>query len=188
MSASRYARPALAGVVLLVALWIMGCGGGSASDKTLSIADIGWTENSAISGLTKVLLEQELGYKEVTIKKSDLDSVYDNVAKGEMDAFQDVWLPNQRDLLGNAKDDVELLDPWYEGQTKQGIAVPSYMNTMTLEQLNESNADLILGIEPSSVVMNKVYDEVIPVYGLHQKLVEGSTEGMLAEVDTLYGN
>ena len=164
-----------------------GCGGGG-SGKTLAIADIGWTENTAIAGLTVVLLEEELGYEKVTINTSELDSVFEGVAKGDLDVFQDVWLPNQRDLLASVEDDVELLDPWYQDQTNQGIGVPSYMDTVSLDQLNESDADLILGIEPSSVVMQKVADEVIPPYGLRQDLVEASTEGMLAEVENRYEN
>jgi glycine betaine/proline transport system substrate-binding protein len=109
-------------------------------------------------------------------------------AKGELDAFQDVWLPNQRDLLGGVEDRVELLEDWYEGQTKQGIAVPSYMDTMSLDELNESDADLILGIEPSSVIMQKIFEEVIPAYDLRQQLVQGPTEGMLDEADARYHN
>ena len=180
-------KASLVGLLLVVSILATGCGAGDNS-KTLAIADIGWTENTAISGLTKVLLEEELGYEEVTIRTSDLHSVFQGVAKGNLDAFQDVWLPNQRDLLGGVGDDVELLDSWYRGQTKQGVGVPSYMNIMSLDKLNESEADLILGIEPSSVIMERVFDKVIPTYGLNQKLVEASTEGMLKEVDKRYRN
>jgi len=183
----EFMRAALLGLLLVVGTLAAGCGGGGSS-KTLNIADIGWTENSAIAELTKVLLEEELGYKRVTVRTSDLDSVFDDVANGYLDAFQDVWLPNQRDLLGSVEDDVELLDPWYQGQTNQGIAVPSYMGTTSLDQLNESEADVILGIEPSSVVMQRIIDEVIPPYDLHQKLVAASTDGMLAEIDDRYRN
>jgi glycine betaine/proline transport system substrate-binding protein len=154
----------------------------------LDIADIGWTENTAVSALTGVLLEDQLGYQQVTVHTKDLDSVYGSVATGELNAFEDVWLPNQRDKLGSVEDNVEVLSYWYEGQTKQGIAVPSYMDTTSLEQLDKSQADLILGIEPSSVVMEKVYDDVIPAYGLHQDLVAAPTDGMLTEVDKLYRN
>ena len=97
-------------MLLLLTLLAAGCSGGGGSGKTLVIADIGWTENTAIASLTEVLLEEELGYEEVTIQTSDLNSVYDGVAKGDIDAFQDVWLPNQQDLLGSVEDDVELLD------------------------------------------------------------------------------
>jgi glycine betaine/proline transport system substrate-binding protein len=135
-----------------------------------------------------VLLEDELGYEEVTVEKSDLNSVYEGVAKGDLDAFQDVWIPNQQDLLKSVEDDVEQLSFSYQGETKQGLAVPSYMDTMSLEQLNDSDADLILGIEPSSVIMQKITDDVIPAYDLHQKLVVGPTDGMLAEVEDRYRN
>jgi len=180
---------AFRGLFLLTILGILtsGCGGG-ASGRTLDIADIGWTENTAIAQLTKVLLEEQLGYEEVTVRTSDLDSVYEDVAEGNLDAFQDVWLPNQRGLLQGVEDDVEQLSFSYEGQTEQGIAVPAYMDVTSLDQLDQSEADLILGIEPGSVIMGKVYDEVMPAYDLAQKLVEGATQGMLAEVETRYGN
>jgi glycine betaine/proline transport system substrate-binding protein len=175
-------------LLLLVSTLATGCGGGEDSAKRLDIADIGWTENTAIAHLTKVLLEEELGYEQVTIKTTDLDSVYGSVAEGDLDAFQDVWLPNQRDLLSSVKDDVEQLSFSYEGETEQGLAVPSYMDTTSLEQLNESKADMIFGIEPGSVVMGVIYDEVIPAYGLEQKLVEAPTEGMLTEVERRYND
>jgi hypothetical protein len=54
------------------------------------------------------------------------------------------------------------------------------MEATSLDQLAESDADLLLGIEPSSVVMGVVSEEVIPAYGLKQKLVQASTSGMLA--------
>ena len=183
-------RAAFLGLFLTVLVTLLtGCGVGSGgSTKTLDIADVGWTENTAIAQLTKVLLEEELDYEEVAIHTTDLNSVYDRVARGDLDAFQDVWLPNQQDLLSSFEDDVELLSPSYQGQTEQGIAVPSYMATTSLEQLNESKADLLLGIEPGSVIMDRIYEDVIPSYGLKQKLVESSTEGMLSQVDRRYNN
>jgi glycine betaine/proline transport system substrate-binding protein len=178
--------PRLFSLLVLCMLLAGGCGGGGGGGETLEIADIGWTENTAIAQTTKVILEEELGYEEVTVHTSDLDSVYEDVAAGDLDAFQDVWLPNQQDLLGSVEDDVELLGPWYQGQTKQGIGVPSYMEATSLDQLAESEADLLLGIEPSSVVMGTVSEEVILAYDLDQKLVEASTPGMLAEVENRY--
>ena len=181
-------KGAFLGLLFIVGILATSCSGGADGGETLDLADIGWTENTAIAHLTKVLLEEEVGYEQVTIKTSDLDSVYSSVAKGDLDAFQDVWLPNQRDLLSSVEDDVEQLSYSYQGQTEQGLAVPSYMNTTSLNQLNDSEADLILGIEPGSVVMGVVYDEVMPTYRLKQKLVEASTEGMLAEVERLYND
>jgi glycine betaine/proline transport system substrate-binding protein len=135
-----------------------------------------------------VLLEEQFGYEEVIVYTSDLESVYEDVAAGDLDAFQDVWLPNQRNLLDSVQDDVEQLSFSYEGETEQGIAVPTYMDATSLDQLNQSDAYLILGIEPGSVIMGVIYDDVIPAYGLSQKLVEGPTQGMLEEVDKRYRN
>jgi glycine betaine/proline transport system substrate-binding protein len=183
-------KAAFRGLFLLVILGILtlGCGGRDNGGKTLDIADIGWTENTAIAQLTKVLLEEQLGYGEVTVRTTDLDSVYEDVAEGDLEAFQDVWLPNQRGLLSSVEDDVEQLAFSYQDQTEQGIAVPTYMDATRLDQLNQSDADLILGIEPGSVVMGVIYDEVMPAYGLPQKLVEGPTQGMLDEVEVRYRN
>ncbi len=183
-------RAAYLGLFLAVLVTLLtGCGGGSSgSGKTLNIADIGWTENTAIAHLTKVLLEEELGYEEVTINTTDLNSVYDGVAKGDLDAFQDVWLPNQQDLLSSVEDDVEHLSFSYQGETEQGIAVPTYMDATSLEQLNETKVELIFGIEPGSVIMDRIYEEVIPTYGLKQKLVQASTEGMLFQADVHYNH
>src|SRR5918996_2444313 len=181
-------KAAFLGLLFIVGILAAGCSGGAEGGETFDLADIGWTENTAIAHLTKVLLEEEVGYEQVTIKTSDLDSVYSSVAKGDLDAFQDVWLPNQRDLLSSVEDDVEQLSFSYQGETEQGLAVPSYMDTTSLEQLNESKADMIFGIEPGSVVMGVIYDEVIPAYGLEQKLVEAPTEGMLTEVERRYND
>lgn len=176
------------GVLLLLATLAIGCGGGDGS-KTLDIADIGWTENTAIANLTKVLLEEELGYDQVLINnRAELTEVYEAVATGELDAFQDVWLPNQQDLLSSVEEDVEQLSFSYQGQTEQGITIPSYMDINSLDQLNESEAEMLFGIEPESVIMQRISEEVIPAYNLEQKFVESSTDAMLAEIDNYYRN
>jgi len=178
----------LAAILALVVgvLALTGCGG-LGQDKRLLLANIGWDENVAVSNLTKVLLEDELGYESVDIyTDEDLDATYRKVASDELDAFQDVWLPNQEVLLEQVAEDVEHLDPWFLGETKQGMAVPAYMDVRSIDQLNETDAQLIFGIEPSSVMMQEVGEEVVPAYDLEQKLVEAPTAGMLAEVERLY--
>jgi glycine betaine/proline transport system substrate-binding protein len=172
--------------LVLGALALTGCGG-PWQDEKLILANIGWDENVAVSNLTKVLLEDELGYESVDIDTDeDLDATYRGVASGELDAFQDVWLPNQEALLDGVAEDVEHLDPWFLGETKQGMAVPAYMDLRSIDQLNGADAEHIYGIEASSVMMQKVAGRVIPAYGLKQQLVEGPTAGMLYEVGRLY--
>jgi len=172
--------------LVLGALTLTGCGG-LGQNKGLLLANIGWDENVAVSNLTKVLLEDELGYQSVEIRTQDnLNATYRDVASGELDAFQDVWLPNQQALLDEVAEEVDHLDPWFLGKTKQGMAVPAYMDVKSIPQLNSTDAEFILGIEPSSVMLQEVGQEVIPSYGLEQKLVTAPTAGMLAEVERLY--
>ena len=187
-TATKTSGKLLAAIVALVlgVLTLTGCGR-LGQDKLLLLANIGWDENVAVSNLTKVLLEDELGYESIEIRtQDDLDSTYRDVAGGEMDAFQDVWLPNQRALLEKVAGDVDHLDPWFLGKTKQGMAVPAYMDVRSIDQLNGTDAQFIFGIEPSSVMMHKVGEEVVPAYGLQQKLVAAPTAGMLDEVGRLY--
>jgi glycine betaine/proline transport system substrate-binding protein len=172
--------------LVLGSLFLTGCGG-SGQNRALVLANIGWDENVAVSYLTKVVLEGDLGYERVAINTSDkLGATYSGVASGELDAFQDVWLPNQEALLDGVAGDVEHLDPWYLGETKQGMAVPAYMDVRSIDQLDGTDAELIYGIEDSSVIMQKVGVRVIPAYGLKQQLVTAPTAGMLAEVEHLY--
>jgi glycine betaine/proline transport system substrate-binding protein len=172
--------------LVLGALTLTGCGG-LGQNNGLLLANIGWDENVAVSNLTKVLLEDEFGYESVEISTQDnLDATYRDVASGELDAFQDVWIPNQEALLDQVAEEVEHLDPWFLGETKQGMAVPAYMDVRSIEELNGTDAQFIFGIEPSSVMMQEVGEEVVPAYGLKQKLVAAPTAGMLAEVERLY--
>jgi glycine betaine/proline transport system substrate-binding protein len=172
--------------LVLGSLTLTGCAG-LGQNSGLLLANIGWDENVAVSNLTKVLLEDELGYQSVEIRTQDnLDATYRDVASGEVDAFQDVWLPNQQALLDQVAVDVKHLDPWFLGKTKQGMAVPAYMEVKSIEGLNGTDAKFIWGIESTSVMLQEVGQEVIPAYGLKQELVTAPTAGMLSEVERLY--
>jgi glycine betaine/proline transport system substrate-binding protein len=170
-------------------------GGGSGFDaaananKTLTLGNLGYTENIAISNLSKVLMEDELGYKEVELKTLDVGLVFEGVAGGDLDAFQDVWMPNHKQLLAQVEDDVEHLDPWYEDQATFGLAVPSYMKGVTsIADLNQSGAEEIIGIEPLVAISEQVPKHVIPDYDLQLEYVPSSTAAMLAEVKRRYND
>ena len=168
----------------------MGCSGlGAVSGgKKLTLGYIGWDESVAVSTLTKVLLEEEFGY-EVELQRSNVavvKQVFTGVADGDLDAFQDVWIPNHKDYLSEVKDDVEHLNPWFEGKTTQGIAVPYYMDVRSLSELDHAGTDMIIGIEPGSAVHPQIENRVIPGYHLDMKLVESSTPAMISELDKAY--
>ena len=180
-------------LALAVAAFVTGCGGGGgggseeSGNKTLTLGNIGWTENVAVANLTKVVLEEELGYQEVELKTLDVGLLFQGVAGGELHAFQDVWIPNHTELLSEVENDVEHLDPWYEGQTSFGLAVPTYMEGVnSIADLNESGAERIIGIEPGAVISQKIEENVIPDYNLTLEHEPSSTAAMLAEVERLY--
>src|SRR5215203_4842212 len=182
---------ALTSALVVALLVVAGCGGGGASSSssggTLTLGNIGWQENVAVANLTKAVLEEDLGYDEVELKTLDVGLLFEGVAGGDLDAFQDVWIPNHTQLLSEVENDVEHLEPWYEGQTTFGLAVPSYMKGVTsIADLNQSGAKRIIGIEPGAVISDKVEQDVIPDYNLELEYEPSSTAAMLAEVEGLY--
>jgi glycine betaine/proline transport system substrate-binding protein len=171
--------------VLMAGALAVGCGFTGGPDLTLGY--LGWDENVAVSSLTKVLLQEELGYEHVELRLADdVGPVYEMVASEEADAFQDTWMPNQEEILGKVEADVELLDPWFKGATRFSIATPSYMHVESIDQLNSTQAEHIIGIEPGTPIMEKIPGDVIPEYGLDQQLVAADTPAMLAEVEKRY--
>src|SRR3712207_2829332 len=182
---------ALMSALLIAVLVVAGCGGGgggasSSSGGTLTLGNIGWTENVAVANLTKTILEEDLDYDEVELKTLDVGLLFEGVAGGELHAFQDVWIPNHTQLLSEVENDVEHLAPWYQGETTFGLAVPSYMKGVTsVADLNGSGATRIIGIEPGAVISTKIEENVIPDYNLNLEHEPSSTAAMLAEVERL---
>src|SRR5215213_3591878 len=184
---------ALMSALVVAILVLAGCGGGggasSTSGGTLTLGNIGWQENIAVANLTKTILEEDLGYQQVELKTLDVGLLFEGVAGGDLDAFQDVWIPNHTQLLSEVENDVEHLKPWYEGSTSFGLAVPSYMKGVnSIADLNQSGAERIIGIEPGAVISTKIEENVIPEYNLTLEHEPSSTPAMLAEVEGLYND
>jgi len=176
---------ALAGASLLGAAGCSSGGGSGSASKSLTLGSIGWDENIAVSNLTKVVLGDEMGYDVQLKGPLDLGPMFQGLSSGDLQAFQDVWLPNHEQYLNKPqiKPRVEVLKPWYQGTTKFGITVLSYMEGITsIADLPKAGTDEITGIEPGAAFMPIVENKVIPAYNLDMKLVTSSTAGMLAEV------
>lgn len=88
----------LAGAILMA-----GCGADSESDAQrenaassgpvqITIGYVDWAEAVAVSQLVKNLLEQHFDY-EVRLEQANIETIFQQVASGETDAFLDVWLP-----------------------------------------------------------------------------------------------
>jgi glycine betaine/proline transport system substrate-binding protein len=178
-----------ASVLLLIAGALgAGCGLGGGGDLTLGY--LGWDENVANSNLTKVLLEEELGYENVELKLADgVGAVYRDLIEGETDAFLDAWMPNHEQFVEGGQGRIEVSkEPWYVDPTRYGIAVPDYMQDVrSISDLDSSGTDMITGIEPGAVLMKKIETDVVPRYHLRSSLVEATTPAMLAELEQAYG-
>ena len=172
---------------------LAGCGsagsGSSSGSKSLTLGSIGWTENVAVSTLTKIVMEKNLGYKVNINGPLDLGPLFQGVAGGDLDTFQDVWLPNNQNYLDKPqiKPKVELLPPWYQGETKYDIAVPSYMKIKSIADLGKTGLNQITGIEAGASINPQIKNKVFPEYGLKNfKLVTSSTAGMLSQLQKDY--
>ncbi|HEX2739360.1 MAG TPA: glycine betaine ABC transporter substrate-binding protein [Rubrobacter sp.] len=172
-------------LLLVAGVFAAGCGFGGAGELTLGY--LGWDENVANSNLTKVLLEDELGYHNVELKLADdVRPLYDDLIEGNTDAFLDAWMPNHQQFVDRGGIEVSK-EPWYVGRTRYGIAVPKYMHDVrTIPDLNSSGTEMLTGIEPGAVLMTKIESDVVPQYDLRFALVEASTPAMLAELEQAY--
>ena len=180
-------------LALVVGAVVSGCGGGgggSAESRSLNLGvATGWDEAAVIANLSKIVMEEDLGYGEVQLQELELGPVIQGVASGDLDAYQDIWLPNHQAQIDEVENDVILLDPWYDGTTEFGIAVPTYMtNVNAIPDLNQTSIDQILGIEPGAIISERIPESVIPTYGLEQEYVQSSTPSMLSQVEELSEN
>jgi len=176
--------------LLLLAVGAMGVGCGFGGGGGLTLGYLDWNENVANATLTKVLLEEDLGYASVELKLADrVGLVYEDLIDGETDTFQDAWMPNHKQYVDEGEGRIEALKaPWYVGRTKYGIAVPDYMKGVdSISDLDSSGTGMITGIEPGPVLIERIASDVILRYDLRSNLVEASTPAMLAELKQAYG-
>ncbi|MDM5188157.1 glycine betaine ABC transporter substrate-binding protein [Bacillus sp. DX4.1] len=146
-----------------------------------------WKENIATANMWKVLLEQK-GYK-VELMYLEKAAVWTGVARGDVDANLEVWLPvTDKPLYEKYKDDVVIKSKWYEG-TGLGLVVPSYMtNINSIEDLNTHKDEFnnkIIGIEPGSSLM-RLTDKTIKEYGIELNLIQSSEAAMMSELKKAY--
>jgi len=159
-----------------------------ASERTLTLGNIGWDENVALAYLTKVILEDHLDYEHVELRHMGVGDLFHGVASGQLDGFQDVWLPNTHHTYWRQYgDQVERLGSWYRGDATLGLTVPDYVEAQSIDDLARDarryNGEIV-GIEPSAGEMRIVRDKVMPGYGLDDlKLVASDTPSMLSRLE-----
>lgn len=158
------------------------------SKGTIDMGYVNWTEDVADCYLWKQLLEQR-GYK-VNLTSLEAGPLWQGLASGAVDFHFDVWLPTtDKTYMDRFGSKLVNLGKWYQGQTKLGFVVPSYVNINSISDLNAHAAEFnnqIVGIDPGAGETQMIQKSVIPDYGLKLKLVNSSETTMLTALQKAY--
>lgn len=159
------------------------------SCQTVRFSDVGWTDITATTALTSVVLDG-LGYQ----TRADILSVpvtYASLANGDIDVFLGNWMPTmEADIRPYLEaGTVDSIGVNLEG-AKYTLAVPSYLAEQGLRDFADIAAfadvlnSTIYGIEPGNDGNRLIQDMIdADAFGLGDfRIVESSEQGMLAQV------
>lgn len=158
--------------------------------KTVRMSDIGWTDVTATTAVTSVLLE-DLGYR-TTITVLSVPVTYSAMKNRDIDLFLGNWMPSmEQDRAPFLKDgSVEVVRANLTG-AKYTLAVPAYLYDAGLKDFSDiarfgdALGHRIVGLEAG----NDGNRQVISLIAKNAKglggfsLVESSEQGMLAELE-----
>lgn len=165
-------------------------GGEAATCSTVKFADIGWTDITATTALSSVVLEG-LGYKaESTI--ASVPIAFAGLKKGQIDAFLGYWSPSMTPIVDPflKENAITVLEKPNLVGAKYTLAVPTYAYEAGLKsfadiaKFSKELDGKLYGIEPGNDG-NKIIADMITkdAFGLKDfKMVESSEAGMLTEV------
>ncbi|MGW8195291.1 MAG: choline ABC transporter substrate-binding protein [Desulforhopalus sp.] len=159
------------------------------SCKNVRFSDVGWTDITATTALTSVVLEG-LGYTAKT-QVLAVPVTFASLKNGDIDVFLGLWMPTMTADVKSYKENgsVEILRPNLKG-AKYTLAVPRYVyeggvhNFADLAAHKEKFNGRIYGIEPGNDGNRLIQDMIDKdAFGLKGwKLVESSEQGMLSQV------
>ncbi|HEX6011063.1 MAG TPA: choline ABC transporter substrate-binding protein, partial [Geminicoccaceae bacterium] len=160
------------------------------SCQTVRFSDVGWSDITATTALTSVVLEG-LGYE----TRADILSVpvtYQSLKNGDIDVFLGNWMPTMEADIAPFKADgsVETVRANLEG-AKYTLAVPKYLADKGLKdfadiaKFKDELDGQIYGIEPGNdgnrLIQTMIDEDEFGLGGF--ELVESSEQGMLAQVE-----
>jgi len=164
--------------------------GDPASCKTVGLSDVGWTDITATTATTSVILEG-LGYSP-DVKVLSVPVTYKSLETGDIDVFLGNWMPTMEGDLGPYRDagTVEVVQPANLTGAKYTLAV----NKMAADAGVKDFADIakfkdeldgeIYGIEPGNdgnrIILDMIAGDSFGLKGF--EVVESSEQGMLSQV------
>lgn len=159
------------------------------SCQTVRFSDVGWTDITATTAATSVILEA-LGYKTET-KILSVPVTYASLKNGDIDVFLGNWMPTMEGDIAAYRDEgsVETVRANLHG-AKYTLAVPKYTydkGLKTFADIAKFKDDLdgkIYGIEPGNdgnrLILDMIEKDAFGLKGFD--VVESSEQGMLAQV------
>ncbi|MDB6452179.1 choline ABC transporter substrate-binding protein [Falsirhodobacter sp. 20TX0035] len=160
--------------------------------RTISMSDVGWTDITATTALTRQILEA-MGY-EMDVDVLGVPVTFASLAKGDIDVFLGNWMPSQQSAIQPYLDagTIEVLATNLSG-TQYTLAVPSYLADRgltsydTLPRFADELNRTIYGIEPGNEANEYLLSLTAPGQVLEGwEIVQSSEQGMLAQVARLY--
>ncbi|MGP6169637.1 glycine betaine ABC transporter substrate-binding protein [Microbacterium sp. A196] len=184
---------AIAAIGVTASLALGGCaagndtaGGDSGEDSkgTITLGFLpSWTDGLSMAYLLQDQFEK-LGYTVEMETLTEAGPLYTGLAQGDVDMYPSAWPEvTHVEYMEKYGDDLEDLGAYYDN-AKLTIAVPSYMDIDSLEDLKGDAARFdgkIIGIEPGAGLTRQTQEEMIPAYGLEDEytLETSSTAAML---------
>ncbi|SMB87659.1 glycine betaine/proline transport system substrate-binding protein [Desulfonispora thiosulfatigenes DSM 11270] len=179
-------------ILLLSLSLVVGCNSSASKDdeKKIELLYAEWDSTIASTNVLKAVLQEKMGY-DVEMTSVSIAAIWQGIASGDGDAMAVAWLPTNHDnFYQEYKDKVEDLGVNLEG-TKQGLAVPEYVDINSIDELNANFDKLdgkIIGIEPGSGLMTKT-KQVMKENDLENfELMQGSGATMVAALADAINN
>ena len=161
-----------------------------ASCKTVNLSDVGWTDITATTAVTSMILEG-LGYNP-DVKLLAVPVTYKSMETGDIDVLLGNWMPTMEGDLGSYRDagTVEVIKPANLTGAKYTLAVNKKASDAGLKDFadiakfkDQLKGD-IYGIEPGNdgnrIILDMISSDAFGLKGF--EVVESSEQGMLSQV------
>ena len=164
-------------------------GAAMANCESVTFSDVGWTDITATTAATTVVLDA-LGY-ETDIKILSVPVTYTSLAKGDIDVFLGNWMPTMEADIAPYREDgtVDTVRANLEG-AKYTLAVNAAAADLGITSFGDIAAQAealdgkIYGIEPGNdgnrLIQSMIDEDAFGLSGF--EVVESSEQGMLAQV------
>ncbi|MFV2051934.1 choline ABC transporter substrate-binding protein [Aliiroseovarius sp. YM-037] len=176
--------------IALAAIASQAAAGSHADCGTVTFSDVGWTDITATTAATSVVLDA-LGY-ETDVKVLSVPVTYISLAEGDVDVFLGNWMPTMEGDIAAYREagTVDTVRANLEGakytlavnKAAMDLGIADFADIAAHKDALEGN---IYGIEPGNdgnrLIQSMIDENAFGLEGF--EVVESSEQGMLAQVD-----